>query len=67
MKFYLEKIHQIYSHIQVGAAKYGMQTMNQSLVDLVRSRQVMMEDALAKTEDPEEFCKMLGRSKMATG
>ena len=31
-----EKVHQIYSQMQVGQSKFGMQTMSQSLVDLVQ-------------------------------
>src|SRR5262249_2304617 len=33
-----EKIHQIYSQLQVGQIKFGMQTMSQSLVDLYQRR-----------------------------
>ena len=29
-----DKLHQIYSQMQIGQAKFGMQTMNQSLCDL---------------------------------
>ena len=31
-----EKVHQIYSQMQVGQTKFGMQTMSQSLVALVQ-------------------------------
>jgi len=31
-----DKSHQVYSQMQVGQSKYGMQTMNQSLVDLYK-------------------------------
>ncbi len=55
------KTHQIYSLIQAGT-KHGMQTMNQSLVNLVNRREIAYEDALRRTSDPKEFEGMLGRS-----
>ena len=33
-----EKVHQIYSQMQVGQTKFGMQTMSQSLLDLYQRR-----------------------------
>jgi twitching motility protein PilT len=53
-----EKIHQIYSAIQSGS-KFGMQTMNQSLFDLVRRRLVTREDALNRSTIPEELVQLL--------
>jgi twitching motility protein PilT len=53
-----EKIHQIYSSLQAGS-RYGMQTMNQSLADLVRRRLVMREDALHRSTQPDELLQML--------
>jgi twitching motility protein PilT len=53
-----EKIHQIYSSLQVGA-KYGMQTMNQSLADLVRRRLITRDDALTRTSLPDELLQLL--------
>ena len=40
-----EKIHQIYSAMQAGQ-KFGMQTMNQSLAELVQKRRISREEAL---------------------
>ncbi len=54
-----EKIHQIYSSIQSGA-KYGMQTMNQSLADLVKRRLITREDALNRSTLPEDLLQLLG-------
>jgi twitching motility protein PilT len=54
-----EKIHQIYSAIQSGA-KYGMQTMNQSLADLVRRRLITREEAMMRSTLPEELAQLLG-------
>lgn len=49
-----EKEHQIYSTIQAGA-KYGMQTMNQSLYDLYAKRLITLETAFDYTPNIEEF------------
>ncbi len=56
------KIHQIYSHMQVGS-KFGMRTMNQSLQDLVQRREVNLEDALLRSHDPDELKEGLSRSR----
>src|SRR5260370_36613888 len=48
-----EKIHQIYSAMQAGQ-KFGMQTMNQSLIELVQKRQISREEALNRSMQPEE-------------
>jgi twitching motility protein PilT len=50
-----DKIHQIYAQMQVGQTKFGMQTMNQSLIELARKRIVKLDDALARSPDLEEF------------
>ncbi len=54
-----DKIHQIYSQMQVGQDKFGMQTMNQSLLSLYQRRQLSMEDALGRSQDPEELKQMI--------
>ena len=41
-----DKVHQIYSQMQVGQTKFGMQTMTQSLVDLYQRRLITHEEAL---------------------
>jgi twitching motility protein PilT len=53
-----EKIHQIYSAIQSGS-KYGMQTMNQSLADLVKRRLITREDAMNRSTLPDELAQLL--------
>jgi twitching motility protein PilT len=53
-----EKIHQIYSSIQSGS-KYGMQTMNQSLADLVKRRLIAREDAMNRSTLPDELAQLL--------
>ena len=50
-----DKIHQLYSSMQAGQEKVGMQTMNQSLATLVRMRRISMETALAASSLPDEL------------
>jgi twitching motility protein PilT len=53
------KVHQIYSQMQVGQAKYGMQTMNQSLFALYQRRLITMDDTLLRSGDPDELRGMM--------
>jgi len=55
-----DKIHQIYSQMQVGQEKFGMLTFNQSLASLYQRRQISMEEALGRSSDPEELRGMIG-------
>lgn len=54
-----DKVHQIYSQMQVGQEKFGMQTMNQSLFNLYQRRQITLDDAIGRSQDPEELRQML--------
>ncbi len=54
-----DKVHQIYSQMQMGQDKFGMQTMNQALFTLYRKRMISLEDALGRSQDPEELKQML--------
>lgn len=54
-----DKIHQIYSQMQVGQEKFGMQTMNQSLLTLFQKRLISLEDALGRSQDTEELKQMI--------
>jgi twitching motility protein PilT len=54
-----DKIHQMYSQMQLGQAKYGMQTSNQSLLALFLKRFVTMEQALEYSPEPEELKNMI--------
>lgn len=56
-----DKIHQMYSQMQVGQTKYGMQTMNQCLIKLLTKRLITLEDAVARCHDIEEFKQMLAK------
>ncbi len=54
-----DKIHQIYSQMQVGQGKFGMQTMNQSLMSLYSRKLITLEEALARSQEPDELRQML--------
>jgi twitching motility protein PilT len=56
-----DKVHQIYSSMQTGQSKFGMQTMNQSLLDLYQRRLISYDEALGRSPVPEEFISMLTR------
>lgn len=53
-----EKIHQIYSSLQTGT-EFGMQTMNQSLVDLYQKQLVTYNEIFSRTLDPKELERMI--------
>ena len=57
-----DKTHQIYSMMQTGQSKYGMQTMNQSLFNLYIRGELSYEDALRKSPEPEELLNMMQRA-----
>ncbi|MEW6163213.1 MAG: type IV pilus twitching motility protein PilT [Nitrospirota bacterium] len=61
-----DKIHQVYSMMQTGQAKFGMQTMNQSLCDLYSKGLVSYEDAIGRSYLPDELVTMLQRSVSTT-
>jgi twitching motility protein PilT len=53
------KVHQIYSQMQIGQGKHGMQTMNQSLFSLLARRHITLEEAMGHSPDQEELKTML--------
>ncbi|RMG58713.1 MAG: type IV pilus twitching motility protein PilT [Deltaproteobacteria bacterium] len=59
-----EKVHMIYGQMQIGQAKYGMQTMNQSLLSLYLKREITLEDAIGRSPEPDEFRQMLQSSQV---
>ncbi|MBA4371937.1 MAG: type IV pili twitching motility protein PilT [Thermodesulfovibrio sp.] len=56
-----DKIHQIYSSMQTGQSKFGMQTMNQSLAEAYSKGFISYEDALSRSSVPDEMITMLQR------
>lgn len=57
-----DKIHQIYSIMQTGQARSGMQTMNQSLLELYTKGLISYEDAIGRSMVPEELITMIQRT-----
>ncbi len=55
------KVHQIYSAMQTGQEKHGMQTMNQSLASLLVDRKITYENCLNASSNLEELQEMLKR------
>jgi len=54
-----DKLHQVYSQMQIGQSHSGMMTMNQSLMSLLVRRQISMKVAFETSPDPEELDSML--------
>ncbi len=55
-----DKIHQLYSQMQVGQDKTGMITMNQHLKKSLDKGLINAETAMSYSNNPEEMAKMLG-------
>ena len=53
-----DKLHQIYSQMQMGQSGSGMQTMNQALFALYQKRLITLEQAIAHAGDADEFKQM---------
>ncbi|MDB5037233.1 MAG: pilT2 [Bacteriovoracaceae bacterium] len=62
-----DKCHQIYSQMQIGQGKHGMQTLNQSLASLYLKRVIAMDEALQTSSDPEELRAMIAAGGGAAG
>lgn len=62
-----DKVHQIYSSMQVGQTKFGMQTMNQSLLELYLKGTISVEEVLGRTTNPEEMRQMLVQAGVDVG
>jgi len=56
-----DKIHQIYSAMQTGQEKMGMQTMNQSLATLYQKKQITLETALSASSNRDELQDLINR------
>jgi twitching motility protein PilT len=62
-----DKLHQVYSQMQVGQETSGMTTMNQSLQRLVEKGEITTDVALTYTTMPEELEQMIGPKKSSAG
>jgi twitching motility protein PilT len=58
-----DKIHQIYSQMQIGQSKFGMQTLNQSLLGLFVKGLITLEEALGRTGDADELKTMIANAQ----
>src|SRR5262245_43530064 len=54
-----DKVHQIYSAMQTGQEKLGMQTGNQSLASLYMKKMITLETALGYSSNKEELQEMI--------
>ena len=60
-----DKVHQIYSSMQVGQAKFGMQTFNQALAALLQKRVITQDEAFGRSSDTEELRNILASTGQA--
>jgi len=58
-----DKVHQIYSTMQTGQEKFGMQTQNQALLDHYLKRNISLEQGLAASTRPDELMQMVQRAQ----
>jgi twitching motility protein PilT len=56
-----DKVHQIYSAMQTGQEKFGMQTANQSLATLYQKKLITLESAMEKSSNRDELQEMISR------
>ena len=63
-----DKVHQIYSMMQTGQDKYGMQTFNQALATLYHKRQIALDTAMQRSSNTDELKDLIERgSGLNTG
>jgi twitching motility protein PilT len=55
-----DKVHQIYSQMQIGQDETGMFTMNQNIKKVLDSGLISPETAITYSNNPEELARMLG-------
>lgn len=60
-----DKVHQVYSMMQTGQEKYGMQTFNQSLASLYLKKQITLELALSRSSNSDELQDLITRGAAA--
>jgi twitching motility protein PilT len=56
-----DKIHQIYSMMQTGQDKFGMQTFNQSLATLYLKKVITLEAAMGRSSNADELKDLIER------
>ncbi len=55
-----DKVHQIYSQMQLNQQETHMTTQTQQIIDLLQKRVISKENAIKNSNRPEELIKMLG-------
>ncbi|WP_415398238.1 type IV pilus twitching motility protein PilT [Sulfurimonas sp. CS5] len=55
-----DKVHQIYSQMQLNQKETNMTTQAQQLIDLLQKRTITKENAIKNSNRPEELMKMIG-------
>ena len=60
-----DKIHQVYGAMQIGQEKSGMQTFNQSLASLYLKRAIALDQAMARSSNPDELREIINRQQAA--
>jgi twitching motility protein PilT len=56
-----DKVHQIYSMMQTGQDKYGMQTFNQALATLYHKRLITLDIAMQRSSNTDELRELIDR------
>ncbi len=59
-----DKIHQIYSAMQTGQDKFGMQTFNQSLATLYFQKKITLDMAMQRTSNQDELQDLIQRGSV---
>jgi twitching motility protein PilT len=62
-----DKIHQLYSAMQVGQLKFGMQTFNQSLSELVLKGEITQDVAMGYSSNQDELRELINRGVGTSG
>jgi len=55
-----DKVHQIYSQMQLNQKETNMTTQTQQLIELLQKRTITKENAIKNSNRPEELIKMIG-------
>nr|MBA3242037.1 type IV pili twitching motility protein PilT [Acidobacteriota bacterium] len=54
-----DKVHQIYSMMQTGQGKHGMQTLNQALATLYHKRLISVDVAMQRSSNADELRELI--------
>jgi len=54
-----DKLHQVYSQMQIGQSKFGMQTLNQSLVELYMKKVIALDECIGHSSEVDELKTMI--------